>query len=187
MVLNAMVQKRISGFLSWEGQAGCGSADQRAIADHFFPQRLDLPTMGRRICRKYCWIELTVMTVERSRMRRVATPSASAYGRQMRRLLAMLWLALSLSVASGPASAVPAANCPMSASSQMQDKHDDMDCCAVTCASECAAICPAGVMPQLGFATTSAPAPRQDNARPADALESAARAGTDPPPRTSFR
>lgn len=119
-------------------------------------------------------------------MRRVATPAASAYGRHMWRLLAMLWLALSLSVASGPASAVPAANCPMSASSQMQDKHDDRDCCAVTCASECAAICPAGVMPHLGTAAPSMPAPRQDTAWPTNALISADRASTDPPPRTTF-
>lgn len=119
-------------------------------------------------------------------MHRVATHAASAYGQQMRRLFAMLWLALSLSVASGPAAAVPAANCPMSASSQMQDEHDDMDCCAVTCASECAAICPPGVMPDLDIATPSTVAARQDNARPIDVLGSVDWAGTDPPPRTIF-
>ena len=119
-------------------------------------------------------------------MRCVASPAGSAYRRHMRRLLALLWLALSLFVASGPASAVPAANCPMSASSQMQDQHDHMDCCAVTCASECAAVCPAGVMPWLGAATALKPAARQQAPRPADALLSADRASTDPPPRTTF-
>lgn len=118
-------------------------------------------------------------------MRRVAIYAASAYGRHMGRLLAMLWIALSLSVASGPASAVPAANCPMSASSQMQDKHVDMDCCAVTCASECAAICPAGVIPHLETATPSMPASSRDTPRLTEALGSVDRATTDPPPRTT--
>ncbi len=118
-------------------------------------------------------------------MSRVATPAASAYGRHMRRLFALLWLALSLAITSGPAFAAPAANCPMSASSQMQDKHDGMDCCAVTCASECAAVCPAGVMSQPCTATVLKPSARHNPPRPANALLSAHRAGPDPPPRTN--
>lgn len=119
-------------------------------------------------------------------MSRVASRAPSAYGRQMPRLLALLWLALSLAVASGPASAMPAANCPMSKSSQMRGEHDNMDCCAVTCASECAAVCPSGVMPRVGIASPLKPAAGKAAPRPADALRSAGRADTDPPPRTTF-
>lgn len=119
-------------------------------------------------------------------MRCVAPPAPWAYARQMLRLLALLLLTLSLAVASGPASAVPSVSCPMSASSPMSDNHDEMDCCAVTCASECAAVCPSGVMPRMGAAPLTSSTQKPDTPRPADALRSAERVGTDPPPRTTF-
>lgn len=151
-----------------------------------FSRTLDLPTVARFIYRAQSDCRWQSALSQRSAMSRVATRAASAYGQRMPRLLALFWLALSLAVASGPAFALPAANCPMSASSQMQDMHDGMDCCAVTCASECAAICPAGVMPQSGAATAIGPATRQNTPKPTDALVSAHRAGTDPPPRTTI-
>lgn len=105
----------------------------------------------------------------------------------MRRLLALLVLALSLAMASGPAFAVPKADCPMAGSGHMQVGHEDMDCCQKTCSPECATVCPGAVMPFPGRA--AAPAARvgdQVAMRPVDMLHSADLAGADPPPRTTF-
>lgn len=126
------------------------------------------------------------MTVAIWRMGSVASPARSAYRRPMRRLITLLWLTLSLAVASGPAFATPAVNCPMSGSSQMAGEHDKMDCCEVTCASECAAVCPAGVMTQAGRATALKQATEQNSWKPAEALPSARLTSTDPPPRTTI-
>lgn len=104
---------------------------------------------------------------------------------RMRRLLALVVLAMSLALASGPAFAMPKADCPMAASGQMQD-HADMDCCAVACAPECATVCPSAVvsLPQRGGSPILTPAPTD---RPtAQRLPSASVLGADPPPRTTF-
>ena len=94
-------------------------------------------------------------------------------------------LVLGLAFASGPALAIPAANCPM-ANEQMPTGHADMDCCAPACAPDCAIACPAAVMPepvaasnpQLRSADLSSWVPQ---AVPATDLTS-----EDPPPRTTF-
>ena len=105
----------------------------------------------------------------------------------MQRLFALIVLALSLAMTSGPAFAVPRADCPMAASGHMQGGHEDMGCCQETCAPECAAVCPGAVMPFPG--RTAAPAdPITDQLamKPADVLHSVELAGADPPPRTTF-
>lgn len=103
----------------------------------------------------------------------------------MLRLIALLWLALSLAFASGPASAMPAPDCPM-AGSAMPD-HDEMDCCAASCAPECAIACPSGMMPMPHrFATSADLVGEQPVMRLVQALASADLTGTDPPPRTTF-
>lgn len=105
----------------------------------------------------------------------------------MRRLLALIVLALSLALASGPAFAMPKPDCPMAGSHQMQGDHQDMDCCAATCAPECATMCPGAVMPFPERAAASADQAREQLVmRPADRLPSVDLAGTDPPPRTTF-
>jgi hypothetical protein len=105
----------------------------------------------------------------------------------MRRLLALIVLALSLAMASGPAFAVPKADCPMSASGQVQAGHEDMDCCQESCAPECAAICPGAVMPFLGRSPAPADPIRDRLAMThMEALHSADLSGADPPPRTTF-
>jgi hypothetical protein len=105
----------------------------------------------------------------------------------MRRLIALIWLGLSLALASGPAFAVPSADCPMATSSDMTPSHHQMDCCADTCAPSCAALCPGTIMqakaPQAGRAKLDG---GQLVAWTAGALESVDLPGTDPPPRTLF-
>lgn len=104
----------------------------------------------------------------------------------MRRLFALVVLALSLAMTSGPAFATPKADCPMAASGHMQGAHEDMGCCKVTCAPDCATVCPNAVMPmpEPAAATTG----RSDTAigRIAGRLPSADIASVDPPPRTTF-
>ena len=119
----------------------------------------------------------------------------------MRRIFALIWLSLSLAIASGPAFAVPSLDCPKAHPSSMTgghdrvtDRHDglatshgDMDCCAESCATDCAAVCPSMVLPpdSLGMK----PAARRTEQRtlwPSTMLKSAALAATDPPPRTIF-
>lgn len=106
----------------------------------------------------------------------------------MRRLFALLVLALSLAMAAGPAfAAVPKADCPMASGREMHGSHQDMDCCQQTCAPECAAICPGAVMPFPGRAAAPAdPIADQRAMTPVDALHSIDLAGADPPPRTTF-
>lgn len=104
---------------------------------------------------------------------------------RMRRLLALIVLALSLAFASGPAFAVPAADCAMAGSSSSGMSHDDMDCCKPDCAPSCATLCPAAVVPSIGRAEGAVeligallvaltPFP----------LHSTDLSSTDPPPRT---
>ena len=104
----------------------------------------------------------------------------------MRRLFALIVLALSLAMTSGPAFAVPKADCPMAESGHMQVGHEDMGCCTVTCAPDCATVCPGAVMPFPERAAT----PADRSALLADgfaqALPSADPTGADPPPRTTF-
>ena len=102
----------------------------------------------------------------------------------MRRLIALIVLALSLALASGPAFAVPVAECAMGSSSSGMS-HDEMGCCKPDCAPSCATLSPAAVVPTIGrdggpaeliraqlLALTPAP------------LHSTDLSGTDPPPRT---
>ena len=104
----------------------------------------------------------------------------------MRRLLALIVLALSLAVASGPAFATTVHDCPMTESQPMPVNHEDMGCCEMTCAPDCAVVCPAAVEPSLGGDLTPANVGEKLLARPADALRSAFLTGADPPPRTTF-
>lgn len=105
----------------------------------------------------------------------------------MRRLFALIVLALSLAMALGPAFAVPRADCPMAASEQMPANHADMDCCAAACAPDCATACPGAVMP-IPESTESPHELVGDQLalRASDALPSAELTGADPPPRTTF-
>lgn len=105
----------------------------------------------------------------------------------MRRLFALIVLALSLALASGPAFAIPAADCPMSASSSSAMNHDEMNCCKPTCAPNCATLCPAAVEPSTGRAEAPAEliGTRLAGLSPAP-LHSTDLSGADPPPRTTF-
>jgi len=119
----------------------------------------------------------------------------------MRRILALIWLSLSLAIASGPAFAVPSPDCPKAHSSSMADGHDemtdghdgmasthgDMDCCAESCAPDCAAVCPGTIMPpEIAAVAPAGPRMEQRAPWPSTMLKSAALAATDPPPRTIF-
>lgn len=105
----------------------------------------------------------------------------------MRRLFALIVLALSLAMTSGPAFAAPKADCPMAASHQMPGHDADMDCCQATCAPDCATMCPGAVMPFPERAATPVDQLRERLAiRPAEALLSADLSGADPPPRPTF-
>lgn len=104
----------------------------------------------------------------------------------MRRLFTLILLALSLAMTSGPAFAVPKANCPMATSEQMLGGHQDMDCCAAACAPECAAVCPTGLIPFPERAATPAAPSESVPAWIAATLPSANLAGPDPPPRATF-
>ena len=103
----------------------------------------------------------------------------------MRRLLALIVLALSLALASGPAFAVPAADCPMAGSSKTMHHDNNRDCCKPACAPNCAMPCPSVVVPSLS--RTAAPAEltgTQAIAALAAPLHSTAPSSADPPPRT---
>ena len=104
----------------------------------------------------------------------------------MRRLIALLVLALSLALASQPAVAVLAPDCPMAASHQMPGEHQDMDCCAPGCAPECAVACPNAVMPAVSRASARDVHSQTVAVWVTKALPSADLTGADPPPRTTF-
>lgn len=105
----------------------------------------------------------------------------------MRRLFALIVLALSLALASGPAFAVSAADCPMAASSSSSMAHDEMDCCKPDCAPSCATLCPGAVVPSIGRAESPAePIRTQLLALSPAVLHSTDLSSTDPPPRTTF-
>lgn len=105
--------------------------------------------------------------------------------RAMRRLFALIWLALCLAMASGPAFAVPAADCPMAGSSKGMHPDKDRNCCKPACAPNCAMPCPNVVMPSADVAAGPA-----ELIRPllvtslAAALQSFDLSGADPPPKT---
>jgi hypothetical protein len=115
----------------------------------------------------------------------------------MRRIFALIWLSLSLAIASGPAFAVPSADCPKTHSSSMADMpdghdgmtdaHDGADCCAENCSPDCAAVCPGTIMPpELAAVGPARPGTEQRAAWPSTTLRSAVLAAADPPPRTIF-
>lgn len=105
----------------------------------------------------------------------------------MRRLIALIWLSLSLALASGPAFAVPSSDCPMANSSEMAASHHQMDCCAESCAPSCAAVCPGTIMPPKARETAPAePSGEQLAGWTGAVLDSVDLPGTDPPPRTTF-
>ena len=104
----------------------------------------------------------------------------------MRRLLAMIVLVLSLALASGPAFAVPKADCPMAESSMSGMSHDEMDCCTPDCAPSCATLCPGALVPSIGRVGS----PTEPIGTPLLALSPAPLHSTDlssadPPPRTT--
>ena len=112
---------------------------------------------------------------------------ARLISRVMRRLFALIVLAVSLALASGPAFAVPAADCPMAGSSKTMHHEGSRDCCKPACAPNCAMPCPNFVVPPLG--RTASPAESlgaKAFALLATALHSTDLSGTDPPPRTIF-
>lgn len=112
---------------------------------------------------------------------------ASFTRKNMWRLCALIWLALSLAVASGPAFAVPSPECPMASSSHMAGGHDEMGCCTEHCAADCATVCAGTLMlPVIGASTVAVPITEQLAARRATRLLSANLKGADPPPRTTF-
>lgn len=119
--------------------------------------------------------------------------------RVMRRLLALIWLSLSLTLASAPALAFPSPDCPKAQSSKMASSpmasdhegmtkgHDGMDCCAENCLSNCVAVCSGTMMPPAAATIEPAkPMMAQLAARPPTLLKSIALAGNDPPPRIIF-
>ena len=118
------------------------------------------------------WIELYVQPGRSTR-------------RTMQRLFSLILMAVVLAFASGPALAVPAADCPM-AGEQMPVDQADMDCCAPACAPECAVACSAGVMPQLGRASNLQHHSADLPTWLPRALLSTDPVGADPPPRTTF-
>jgi hypothetical protein len=112
----------------------------------------------------------------------------------MRLILALIWLSLSLVIASGPAFAVPSPGCLKAYASSMADGHDRMadahrgsDCCTENCSPDCAAVCPATIMtPELAVVEPAGPGMEQRTAWPPTMLKFAILAATDPPPRTIF-
>lgn len=120
-----------------------------------------------------------------SPVRHLSNSVACTTCRGMRRLFAFILLAFALALSSGPAFAVPRADCPMAAS-DMQGAHQDMDCCAAACAPECATVCPNGVMPLPESPATAAVRSQTVAVWVAVALPSADLIGADPPPRTTF-
>lgn len=105
----------------------------------------------------------------------------------VQRLLALIGLALSLALASGPAFAVPSKDCPMAASQAMAGGHDEMGCCELSCAPECAAVCPSAVEPTIIGTRAPADLPGQQLlACPPDALLAINPGSADPPPRTTL-
>ena len=103
----------------------------------------------------------------------------------MRRLVALIVLALSLALTSGPAFAVRP-DCPMAAAASTMG-HDEMDCCKPECTPSCATLCPGAVVPSIGRAEPPAEpnATRLVGLSPAP-LRSTGPSGADPPPRTTF-
>ena len=105
----------------------------------------------------------------------------------MWRLIALIWLSMSLAMASGPAFAVPSPDCPMAASSTSPINHEEMDCCAADCAPECAVACPSAMIQLPGSVVTPADlVGAQPTMRQIQVLTSAESTGADPPPRTTF-
>jgi hypothetical protein len=106
----------------------------------------------------------------------------------MRRLLTLIWLALALALASGPAFAMSEADCSMASSSSPSSMHHDSnDCCKPACTANCATACPAVVVPSIDRAGAPAePIVKQLFATIAAPLHSTAIKGADPPPRTIF-
>ena len=113
--------------------------------------------------------------------------TACGNSQPMRRLLAFILVALTLAVSSGPALAMPAADCPMAGSSSSPMTHDEMDCCKPACAPNCATLCPGAVMPAIGgSAAPVEPAATGLIALSPAPLRSTDLSGADPPPRTTF-
>ncbi len=105
----------------------------------------------------------------------------------MRRLIALIWLALSLAMSSGPAFAVPAADCPMAGSSKAMHHGNDRDCCKPACAPNCALSCPNMVAPSISRALTPVELIGPQHAiRLSAPLHSFDLSGADPPPRTTI-
>lgn len=108
--------------------------------------------------------------------------------RAMWRLLALIWLALSLAFASGPAFAMSAADCPMAESASSSTMHhDDNGCCKPVCGANCVTACPSMVAPSHDRAAAPAkPVANRLIAALSTPLHSIALKGADPPPRTIF-
>ena len=105
----------------------------------------------------------------------------------MRRLIALIWLALSLAMSSGPAFAVQTADCPMAGSSMPMHHDHDRNCCTPACAPNCALACPNLVAPSASGALAPVgligPALAIRLSAP---LQSFELSGADPPPRTTI-
>lgn len=105
----------------------------------------------------------------------------------MQRLFRFFWLALSLALVSGQASAARSSDCPMVEAQQVHGHYDAMGCCDLACAQECSAVCPAAMTPSSSGVTTSAElVDKPLTAGPAEALVSAELTRVDRPPRATF-
>lgn len=106
----------------------------------------------------------------------------------MQRMLALIWLTLSLAFASEPAFAMSQADCPMTLSSSSSAMHHDSnDCCKSSCTAACATGCPAMIMAAIHRAAAPAePIASQLLPFAVTPLQSVNPSGTDPPPRTIF-
>lgn len=98
----------------------------------------------------------------------------------MTRLFLIIWMALSLTVASGPAFAMPAPDCGM-ASSGMAD-HNKMGCCTPDCAVACPAV--AVVLPSGSDLSRVDQLAAPSSMPPVSVHPSIHPAADDPPPRT---
>lgn len=168
-----------------------GATDRGSAADSLRAPGLTTGHAGRERCRT-----TVILAVNGSKRRRALLRSGSRLVtvRVMWRRFALIWLSLSLAIASGPAFAARSPDCPKAPSSSMADGHDgmagthgDMDCRAENCSPDCAAVCPGTIMPS-GIAAVEPAAPMMDQraARASTMPRSTALAATDPPPRTIF-
>lgn len=105
---------------------------------------------------------------------------------EMRRLLFLIGLALSLAFAPGPALASFSSDCPMGHSALSIAGHQHKGCCTPVCLLDCAAACPGAVMPAIAAAVQITAIVQPFATWSPTALASASYRAEDPPPRTTI-